>query len=189
MDDAIYSVDGFDKKVLSRILMYEAKREWNKLEVSKPDIGSVVVIRLCDNETVIDENDLHIFVLEDLKVAKLVEEDKWEILPPHPLFDYSPLSNKSEVNEKATISHWSNLQGSDLDNWNNRLNQIREYGSLDLTVDDENLELVYKSLLHGAHAIAAIAGQSFIEEKDNPYRPMYEVLSDLQAILDKKYRE
>lgn len=186
MQDAIYSYPKYKKKVLSRILMYEGKRDWVNIEDKKPEFGDVVIIRLCDNTKMVAENDLHVMVLEDMKVAKYTEEG-WKILPPHPLFDYSPLSNKEIVNDDALVTHWAVANEDALKAWECRFKRIREYKHLKIETDDENLELVYRALLHGAHAIAAVCDGNI--DSSEEYRPLYEVLSDLQAYLDETHQK
>ena len=103
---AIYKNEKYSKPFMSKILLEFQKKNWKSTSEILPEKNREVIVRIVNDDYKISEDDLHIFPAEDMKLAILNNDDEWEILPPHSLFDYSVLSNKEKLNEGASVSHW-----------------------------------------------------------------------------------
>lgn len=162
-----------DKKVVSQLL--KEKRNWIETEKETPkDIGAVV-IRLCHRTAVSGETDTEIYPLEDIKVAKYVDEN-WYILPPHPKYDYSPLSKHEAILNDVDVTHWAVLEEGELIGWTTRLDRIGKYSNIELHVDPENEPHVYRALVYGS---------AFINKYGTPdIKPLANILYDLQHCID-----
>ena len=169
------------KKQISSYVLREPRRWVSTLEgLPNPDVQ--VVIRLYDESQIMSETETEIFPAEDLKIGRFTENG-WIIDPPYPKYDYSPLSHKGKINENTTVTHWAIPAEGELEGWETRFNRIREYKKLEIHVDPENEELVYKALLWGGAYIARFAGPE-MDSPDSELRQYYEVLCDLQQYID-----
>lgn len=184
---AIYKHEKYKKPVLSNILISESKFDWRLSSEGLPDIDQIVIVRLCNHSKQVDEDNLHVKVLEDLKLAKYTSNG-WRILPPHPLFDYSPLSHMDEIFKDTEVFHWAIPSEKDIVDWNHRFDIIGKYEKLNLEVGNKDLPLIYKALMHGGMAIATLAGPE-INKPDSEFRKFYEVLYDLQNSLQYEKEE
>lgn len=171
------------KKVVSNIL--QQKRDWKETKDGLPEDDKPVVIRLLHPSKIMYEDQEVKLPLEDCKIAKYNHEDKkWEILPPHAKYDYSPLSMKVDVNEETIVSHWANILPDELSNWGVRFDRILQYEKLELSVSTEMEELVYKAIIHAAAALSKEAGPYlFRDPTDEEKQQMHpDVISVIQEI-------
>lgn len=170
------------KKIVSEIL--SEKRQWVDARLSKPDPGVKVVIRMSDPAIIFAETETEILPSEDEKIAEWVRDindpnnGDWRICPPYPRYDYSPLSQKEQINPDTVVTHWAIPEAEEVEFYESRFNIVNTYKKLNLEVDEQHEADVYRALLWGA---------AFIQ-KANPNDPqaMYlaTVLYDLQYILD-----
>lgn len=163
------------KKVVSQIL--KEKRNWVETVNEMPESKKPVILRLCHRTIFSGETDTEQYPLEDIKLGYYdMDSRQWIILPPHPKYDYSPLSNQGYLRENVDTTHWAIPEEKELEWWTNRYNRIRSYGLLELKVDPENEKEVYRALLHGAAFIHQYAPA---EEKK-----LSEILYDLMHCID-----
>ena len=170
------------KKIVSNIL--SEKRNWVDATKAKPEPGVQVVMRLYNPMIIFGENETEIYPAEDIKVGTYVRDyddptkGSWHVSPPFPKFDYSPLSTKDRLNEDTTVTHWAEIPEDELEGWNTRFEPIFVYKKLNLEVDDEHAEDVYRALIWGAACIDKL-------EHGNPEAAkLVRILYDLQAIMD-----
>jgi len=161
------------KKVVSQVL--KEQRNWIESEKELPNDTRAVVIRLCHRTALSGETDNEAYPLEDIKVAKYVDRC-WVILPPHPKYDYSPLSKQCDILKDVDATHWAELENGELIGWTTRLDRIGKYAKLELRVDPENEPHVYRALTYGA---------AYINQYGTPdIKPLAKILYDLQHCID-----
>ena len=185
-----YKYDKYFRPVMSRIIAYNDEKDWKDSNVELPEIDQEVVVRICDNDDVTEEDDLHVFVVEELKFAKLNKNKEWEILPPHPMFDCSLLSNNEKLEKYATVTHWYYPDEIESKKWKTRFDRKEISDKLEVNVDNKmNAELVYKSLNQGIEALKrqndvrnpqTEAGQSYLILKDLMNSIHYEENSEMK---------
>lgn len=169
------------KNVVSNIL--HEPRDWKNANEVKPEVGQQVVIRMMNPTIIFTENETEIYPSEDMKIGEYIRNASdpstgiWVVSPPYPRFDYSPLSTKDQLNEETIVTHWAVPEPGEIEGWNTRFNQVNIYKKLNIEVDEEHLELVYRALIWGAAFI-----QKVNEEPEAQY--LASVLYDLQSILD-----
>lgn len=178
---AIYKNEKYNKPFMSKILLEFQKKDWKSTSDFLPEKNKEVIVRIVNDDYKISEDDLHIFPAEDMKLAILNNDDEWEILPPHPLFDYSVLSNKEKLNEGASVSHWCYPEEVELKDWKTRLNlTILKDSKINISVKEEYLELIYKALMHGA---VALANETDVKNPKSKFSHMYMALFDMMNSL------
>lgn len=168
---------------ISQIL--KEKRDWRKTQEELPPVGEKVIIRLCHQTDIYGEDNENIYPVEDVGVGVIDENNKWSMCPPHPRYDYAPLVNKGVIKENVDVTHWALPEKGEIQGWETRFDQLREYKYLKLEVDADNEEDVYRALMFGAHHLANSLGKDFYE-KNSEGRKLYEILCDLQHCLDVK---
>lgn len=172
-----------NKKEISLIL--SEKRDWIDADSKKPEPNQLVVMRLTNPDIIFDEDDEKIFRSEDIKIGKyhittssVDGKGEWIVYGPYPKYDYSILTDKSKLKEGTIVSHWAIPENGELEGWDKRLSPIGSYKKLNIDIDDENEEDVYRALLHGA----AFISQAMEEDKE--LEKLYIILCDLQACID-----
>lgn len=171
------------KKIIVSNILHEP-RDWKNANEVKPEAGQLVVIRMMNPTIIYAENEKEIYPSEDMKIGEFIRNATdpstgvWVIAPPHPRFDYSPLSDKERLNDETLVTHWAIPEEGELEGWRTRFDQTNLYKKLNIEVDDDHLELVYRALVWGA---------AFIQ-KYNPDEPeakyLAHVLYDLQYVID-----
>lgn len=170
-----------DKEELHNIL--NENRDWKNIEEVKPDEGQLVVIRIVNPDRVAWEDETRYYLLEDIMVASM-KGDTWQIEPPFHKYNYSPLTNRSELKEGTIVSHWAIPDEEEVDNWRKRLEKFNEYGELILKVDPEHEEQVYRSLMWGAAFIEEAYRGTTDEESRDELQQFFRTLKDLQYTID-----
>lgn len=169
------------KEIVSNIL--REARPWRDATKVKPDPGQLVVIRITNPDIIYVETETEILPSEDMKIAKFNRNQDgvngiWVIEPPYPKFDYSPLSNKEQLYPGTMVTHWAVPEEGEIEGWKTRFNPSGIYKKLNIEVDDDHLELVYRALIWASAYI----------QKANPDDPdakrLASVLYDLQYVLD-----
>ena len=179
--DAFKTLTTEEKDEVSLILRED--RDWEDATTNKPDLNIPVVIRMVNKNIIYNEDNCEVLYAEDMKIGKWNGE-KWNIIPPYPKYDYSPISKFGELNEGTIVSHWAPVAADELEGWNTRFNRIFGY-NLKIEVDPDWEEQVYRALMWGAAYIAKFGGPDFKEDTStNGLRKMYEVLCDMQACMD-----
>lgn len=116
---------------------------------------------------------------EDVKVVTYSRDaSSWNVSPPFPLFDYSPLSKKATLKSGVRVTHWRYPDTEELKFWDERFQPIGTYERLSIDVDPEHAEEVYRALIWGASMIYNFA--------DEEHKYLADILSDLQACMDTK---
>lgn len=182
IEEKLSKLPPLEKKEVSGILQ---KGEYNWLDVNESPApkDKPIAIRFKDVTKSYGETVDTIYVAEDMKIATF-DGDKWHILPPFALYDYSPLSNKENINDGAIVTHWAEIEEKDLEGWNTRFDPIGKYKLLNIEADEDNKELVYKSLLWGASFIRQTIENNNNPESSGDLMKYYQVLSDLQYCMD-----
>lgn len=185
IEEKLKSLPPLKKKKVSGILTAEkSPYTWININETPAPVGKPVAIRFMDPNKSYGETFDIIVEAEDMKIATVDENGNWKILPPFPLFDYSPLSNKENINKECTVTHWAEVSDEEMNGWNTRFNPLGKYKLLKLEVDKEHQEIVYKSLLWASHFI-----KNAIENNSNPesapeLTKYYNILADLQYCMD-----
>lgn len=184
---AFYALKTEDKTEISKILMEE--RNWMDANENKPDLDTAVVIRIVDKNKIYYEDRTEVMYVEDIKIASW-DGYNWYICPPFPKYDYSPLSDHFEINDGAIVTHWATPEEGEVNAWYTRFDRIDNY-HLNIDVDPEHEEEVYRALLLGATYIAKFGGVEFTECPENAglksaYNTLYEMLSCFNNEHDKQ---
>jgi len=177
-----------EEHVMSIVL--EEAKNWIEVDKHLPNIDQRVIVRLCHSKVPFGHKDIimggrqirEIYPFEDIKVGRYTP-DGWVIDPPHPKYDYSPLSNKEKLKEHVNVTHWSIPGDEELEAWDTRFDRMREYDRLELKVDSEHEEEVFRALVCGASLITKYGGDEF-QNINSDVRKYYEILCDLQQCID-----
>lgn len=162
-----------NKKVISQIL--KEKRNWFETKDKMPEEKQKVVIRLCHRTWKTGETETEVYPAEDVKIG-YYENDKWTILPPHPKYDYSILSDKTELRKDVDVTHWAIPEPKELEWWFDRFNRTHQYNELTLKVDPEHEKSLYRALIWGAALIN--------QQSDPEIKELSNYLYDLQNCID-----
>lgn len=123
-------------------------------------------------------------MVEDAYIA-VYDGEKWNIEPPYPKYDFSPLADRNVFKEETIISHWAELKEDDLDKWHKRLDRSQEYSKLAIYVDEEHDKQVYRALNTACTAITTVLRNSNMNDPNyQKYQKAYKVMHDLQACFD-----
>lgn len=183
IEEVLAKLPPIEKKEVSSILSENSEFDWINIEDQPAPENKPVAIRFYDPSKNYGESADMIFIAEDMKIATL-EDGIWSILPPYPLYDYSPLSNKSSINENCIVTHWAEVSDEEMEGWNTRFNPLSTYKHLNIEVDKDHEELLYKTLLWSSRFIR----QAMEANKDNgtsgDLMKYYEILCDLQYCMD-----
>ena len=185
IEEKLKSLPPLDKQKVSGILTSEkSPYTWIDVNETPAPIDKPVAIRFVDPNKTYGETFDVILEAEDMKIATIDEKGNWKILPPFPLFDYSPLSNKENIDKGCTVTHWAEVSDEEMNGWNTRFNPLGRYKLLNIEADKDHQELVYKSLLWASHFI-----KNAIENNANPesvpeLTKYYATLADLQYCMD-----
>ncbi len=163
------------------------KEGWNSVEEKLPLIGEKVAIRMY-----IEEDDI-----EDVTLG-LWNGEEWEQCSPYPLYDYSPFTNKDKVT--STVTHWhepnpdDESSMGDIKSYESRFNIFINYNELDISVDDEHREIVFRGLMGATLALGTMLDSMEAHASDNidmfnNLVSAYHVIYDLHSVLNNKYNE
>lgn len=177
------------KEIISRIINdTDPDIHWNEVSEMLPPDDVIVVIRIYNPTIVAQENDRQKLLVEDISVAKWTGSE-WNIVGPYPCIDYSPLVQRDKINKEngAIVSHWREINPDELDSWIHRYDAIRDYGYLDVFVDDENKEIVYRALVHGSNVLDKLSKDPNNDEQINAgIKELSNVLNDMAGCLDRE---
>lgn len=173
-----------EKIMVSKILNIEVANKWHDIEKDGyPKPGERVVIRFYSPSVIVEEKETEVIPLEEAKIAKYVvgyhdnTKGRFIIDPPYPLFDYSPLSNKGDINNGCIVSHWRYPSAEEINSWDNRFTVMHKYDKLLFTTDHEHMELAYRSFIWAAAYI-----RQFVDGEDA--NNMVGFLDDLITLMD-----
>lgn len=186
------------KKMISEFLK-DKSRNWKSVKEVFPERNTLIVIRIVNDHIIYTENKEEIYPVEELKLAKYLPPSElsdpkeiknnylwWKIEPPFPLYDYSPLSNKESLKKGTYVSHWDIAKLEDIEWWKTRFDYIHKYDQLELRVDQNHRETVYRALIRGASYIENDIISNHLEGKaKEDMKLLYETLCDLQSCMDK----
>lgn len=169
------------KKIISHIL--EEDREWFDSREKKPNPNQRVIMRLWNPHIIYNETDTEIYPSEDAKIGRYVSgyksiEGAWYVDPPFFRYDYSPLSNKEKLNPDTIVTHWAIPTEKELDAWDHMFEQINLFKKLNLEVDQEHEEDVYRALMFGSRYIQLCC------QDDPEALRLATILYDLQYVID-----
>lgn len=185
IEEKLKNLPPLDKQKVSGILTSEkSPYTWIDVNETMPPVGKPVAIRFVDPNKTYGETFDIILEAEDMKIATVDEKGNWKILPPFPLFDYSPLSNKENINKECTVTHWTEVSDEEMNGWNTRFNPLGRYKLLNIEVDKDHQELVYKSLLWASHFIKNAIENNVNPESAPELTQYYNTLADLQCCMD-----
>lgn len=186
------------KKVKSLIL--DKDDAWVDVTKALPNDGVMVMIRIVDDSRtygVYKDDPTYSVAAEDVKIGYYTSTDKgqkWYVAPPHPKYDYSPLSKGCKINESAHVSHWKIATEEDLEDYNNRFDILGTYDNLMIKVDEKNEETVYRALLWGStfirDYITTLSNHKDIMDDPNAantleeFKILYNTLCDMQCLID-----
>ena len=108
-----------DKIIKSHIIDHDKNKYWISTSICLPRENTPVMFIIRHNSTVTDSTETEEYMLEDVKIGKLVDS-KWIVLPPYPKYDYSPLSKKANILPDATVVYWATVSEEDLIGWETR---------------------------------------------------------------------
>lgn len=170
------------KTMVSNIL--KQKREWIMIAQKYPDFNDPVLIRLMNRSVILSEDEKEYYPLEDMKIATW-DGSKWSICYPFPLYDYSPLTDHTELRADVEVTHWSKATVKELIGWASRLCVYNNFTHLRMEVDKEHEKGVYRALIHAASVFDSIASADEVEEETKTlYRACSQVMNDLQCCMD-----
>lgn len=173
------------KKIISNIL--QKKRGWKRVDRELPnDARKLVLIRFMTTNPkfILTETETEVYPIEDMKIAFYTGED-WVICGPHPLFDFSPLSNKGEFRDNVVVTHWSEVSDDELIAWACRYTPFNSYQKLSLHVDDDHKELIYRAILNAGSIMDSMSMSQDVDEKERElYAMFHRALCDLQTCMD-----
>jgi hypothetical protein len=173
-----------NKKIVSNILA-NTKREWIRVDQELPLEGEGVLIRFMDLTQILKETDTEIYPMEDMKMARFYPDGTWVLIGPHPLYDYSPMSNKSDLKENALVTHWSRATDEEWKAWGERLDPQHNYDCLQVVCSPDHQEKLYKALMQSAEVMRLMGENKEIDEKSrNGYMESCKYLYDLLAAMD-----
>lgn len=174
-----------EKKILSNIL--REKREWHRVDKELPeDPRQLVLIRFMSTNPkfILKETDTEIYPIEDMKIA-FYDGNDWTICGPHPLYDFSPLSDEGEFRDQVVVTHWSEATTDELIGWACRYSPFNSFTELTLTVDEDHKELIYRALLNAAGVMSAMSMSKEIPDKERQLYAMYhQAICDLETCMD-----
>lgn len=178
-----------EKEEISSIL--SERRLWKDVNEEKPPKDIPVVVRLVNRDKIFNESENQVLYAEDIKIARMSEDETFKIDPPFPKYDFSPLTNKEELYEGTEISHWAFPEEGELEGWYTRYNPIRSYKHLKIEADEETEMDVYRALSFGSSAISRLyrfnptmAIPDDAPEDVKELFKFYEILCDLQSYFD-----
>lgn len=176
------------KKKISKILNED--RGWHNVKDKLPPIDKPVVIRFINPKFVYYETETEIYLAEDYKIAQClrdyndpdnIEKCSWNIIPPYPKFDYSPMSRKDKLLEGVIVTHWTEASDEDLLSWKSRFNIIDSYLTLKVEIDDDHAEVLYHTLMYAN----AMIGNAYDKEKTDVLLASHILLGDILNSMDK----
>lgn len=164
-------------------------RIWHRIaSFGYPEPNTPVAIRSVDYNSPVFKEEGKVLYLEEVKVARLISTDGprpvWVVEGPHPIFDYSALSNNEVINATAETTHWSPLGEGELEAWHDRFAVRGDFKDLVVKCDERHKETVYRSLSHAA-LVLYYTSQNCNDPKElKNLTIMINTLYDMQACMD-----
>lgn len=181
--NAIYKDGRYKKPVISRLMLQLNNYEWKMTKDEKPELNKCYIVRLCDNSILVDEDDLHVYVAEDICMADYTEKG-WSITPPYPKFEIGRLSHRAEIYNSTEVTHWAVPTQRDIDDWKTRLDIPKDkYNLVELKVAESDAELIHEALTMGITAIVQSSGSDFYKDPNSRHNVLCSVLYDLTNIM------
>lgn len=171
-------------KEMSRVVQDD--RDWIDSNENKPAVNKSVVIRMVKPDVSVTNNESdEIYFLEEAAVGKWTG-DHWEIDPPYHKYPISSMMDHEKLTDGVNVSHWSEPNPGEVDGWAHRLDLFNTYNQLDITIDPDKEESLYRALSLGAALIESIYPQ-YSDYKDSELlRNYYMALKDIQFTIDMK---
>lgn len=167
--------------------------KWHNIKDIRPGAGQHVAIRLVNKHWIYKEDDEKIYYVEDEKQGVFVKDyehpddptkGRWVIDPPHPKYDYGPISREDKLLEGTVVTHWREITDEEIFEYQRRLSlstaYMGDYEKLRLEVDKKHEEVVYRAIIHAAAALSKRA----IEENDRTMLTLHAILYDLASCID-----
>lgn len=153
---------------------------------TKPEIGKSVIVFMVNKDVLgYDDETGKAFCLSETAVGKWLG-DHWEIDPPYHKYPISSMMDHEKLTEGVEITRWSEGGDEEIEGWKHRLDLFNEYDKLELIIDPDKEETLYRALSLGAALIESI-GPQYPESKDmDTLREYYMALKDLQFSIDMK---
>lgn len=180
IEDCFISLPTEEKLEISHILT--DNHEWIASNIIQPTIAIPTILRLVNKNDIIYQNNREVRYAEDMKVGQW-DGEKWNILPPYPKYDYSPLSHMSEISEGVEVTHIADITIEELDAWTSRTDRVYDY-SMKIKIDPKYEEDVYHSLMWGSAYISRLINQAATKDEFDRLNKVYEILCDMQACID-----
>lgn len=172
-----------EKEYLSNILN-DSVRTWKNVDYTTPPVYSLIIIRITSSDKVLYESRSEIMYVEDLKIAKW-DGNKYVLEGPFPKCDFSPLSEMEKLKEGSIVTHWTEATEKDIQSWKNRFNPKNRYKHLEVIVDDNMVDDVYKSLLLAAGCVYKLMIDLPKEDETRiQLEKTHSIMCDLQAAMD-----
>lgn len=177
------------KKEISKLLQED--KGWISVDERMPMSGIIVIIRIYNPHYIYHEDKETIYHAEDIKLAQILSDyndpenkDKmrWSIIPPYPLYDYSPLSKMDQLLDGSIVTHWAEASNKDIEAWRSRFNISDGYLSLRVETDDDHRQLMYRALMYSL----GIVGNAYMKEKSDELLAFHIILQDLLNSMDKR---
>lgn len=160
-------------------------RTWYDVNDKLPEVDKPVTIRITDPNKVYHETVSEIYPLEDIKIGRF-RDGKWQIDPPYPMYDDSPLSNMGNLKEGAIVTHWSISTEDEILIWQTRFKLIHSYNKLKIEIDPDKEEDAYHALRYAAKFFKDQA--QFVMEKEKVER-LTELLLDMRLCINRDANE
>lgn len=183
IEKKVLALPKIDKKRISSILSKEDGFKWIHINDTKPPLNTPVVFRFYDPNKSYGESFTEILEAEDMKVGTFDGKD-WKILPPFPLYDSSPLSDKDKLNDGAIVTHWAEVDEVTMEGWNTRFDPMGTYKHLNIEVDKEHEKELYRALLWASSFIRSNMESNNNPESNKELFSFYRILVDLQWCMD-----
>ena len=170
----IHELPDDKKETLSGILRDD--QEWIDSADELPEVNTLVAMRIVNPTLIAQRNGTQKVLEEDICIGHW-DGNKWNIEGPHPFIGYTVLIKDEALAPGTIVSHWREATDEEIESWHHRYDPINTYGYLDIFVDSENREKVYRALIHGSNMLHRFA-KSEEHQKD-----VFDVATDLANTL------
>lgn len=172
------------KKRTSNILM-DNTHKWKSVDDKSLEENTEYVVRIVNPEKIYLQTRLEVIYVEDVKIAKKVNGE-WELVGPHPRYDFSPCSNKDKLKDGCKITHFAPVNDDQLNGWKHRFDLHHDYSTLNIEVDKNHDFDVYHSLIIAAGCVMKEYQCSDDNGMKDKLMAAYVTLCDLQSVMDLK---
>lgn len=183
LDDVKAYMGNADKTISSNIVATHDEN-WISVEDKLPDKDVPVVAHIINRNIVDYETRCEVYYIEDAKIASW-DGNKWVIMGPHPLFDYSPCTSKFDLNEGCEVVHWTPATEQAVEEWRHRLDPSHIYESFEMSFDNKYKSDMYKALLMGATCIKHEMDSTDDEKVKHTLAQAYGYIMDIRCVMDR----